>query len=86
MNHRVEAIDHYQQALKAGRKAHRQKIQRGKYPFLPVLDEILTSNMTSGEFNLGLIEIPADRIVGTKKQRTYKCICFKLYASPSGRQ
>ena len=68
MNHRVEAIDHYQQALKAGRKAHRQNIQRGKYPFLPVLDEILTSNMTSGEFNLGLIEIPADRIVGTKNK------------------
>lgn len=66
MNHRVEAVDHYQQALKAGRKAHRQNVQQGKYPFLQALDEILTSGMTSGEYNLGLIEIPADRIVGTK--------------------
>ena len=66
MNHRVELVAHYQQALKAGRKAHRQNVQQGKYPFLQVLDEILTSGMTSGEYNLGLIEIPADRIVGTK--------------------
>ena len=66
MNHRVESVDHYQQALKAGRKAHRQSVQQGKCPFLQVLDEILTSGMISGEYNLGLIEIPTDRIIGTK--------------------
>jgi len=66
MNHRAEAMEHYQQAQKAGRKAHRQNVQQGKYPYLQVLDEILSPNMTSGEYNLGLIEIPTDRIVGTK--------------------
>ena len=66
MNHRAESVEHYQQALKAGRKAHRQSVQQGKYPFLQVLDEILSSGMSSGEHNLGLIEIPADRIGGTK--------------------
>ena len=66
MNHRVESVAHYQQALKAGRKAHRQSVQQGKYPFLQVLDEILTSGMISGEYTLGLIEIPTDRIIGTK--------------------
>ena len=66
MNHRIEAVEHYQQALKTGRKTHRQSVQQGKYPFLQVLDEIMSPGMTSGECNLGLIEIPADRIVGTK--------------------
>lgn len=66
MDHRAEAVEHYQQALKAGRKVHRQNIQQGKYPFLQVLDEILTNSMTAGTVDLGLTEIPTDRIVGTK--------------------
>lgn len=66
MNHCVESVDYYQQALRAGRKAHRQSVQRGKYPFLQVLDEILTEGMAAGEVDLGLIEIPTDKIVGTK--------------------
>ena len=63
MNYRVEALDHYQQALKAGRKAHRKSVQQGEYPFLQVLDEILSDSMKEGEVDLGLIEIPIDRIV-----------------------
>ena len=78
MNHQAESKEHYQQALKAGRKAHRQNVQQGKYPFLQALDEILTSGMTSGEQNLGLIEIPADRIVGTKN---ISCRCFPRTAN-----
>ena len=66
MNHWSESANHYQQALKAGRKVHRQNIQQGKYPFLEVLDEVLTPGMTAGEQNVGLIEIPIDKIVGTK--------------------
>ena len=66
MNYRVEALDHYQQALKAGRKAHRKSVQQGEYPFLQVLDEILSDSMRGDEADLGLIEIPIDRIVGTK--------------------
>lgn len=66
MNHRAEALEHYQQALRAGRKAHRKSVQQGKYPFLQVLDEILSDSMREGEVDLGLIEIPIDRIVGTK--------------------
>ena len=66
MNHYDEARDYYLGALKSGRKAHRQDVQQGKYPFLPVLDEILTDSMTGGEVNLGVIEIPTEKIVGTK--------------------
>ena len=66
MNHRVEAVQYYQQALKAGRKSHRQDVQRGRYPFLQILDEILTDHMIAGEIDLGTMEIPTDKIVGTK--------------------
>lgn len=71
MSIRAEAAENYQQALRAGKRKHRQCVQNGTYPFLQVLDEILPDYMTAGEVNLGLIEIPIDKIVGTKtKGRT----------------
>lgn len=66
MNLRAEAVSYYQQALKQGRKAHRQSVHKGSYPYLQVLDEILTDNMIAGEVNLGILEIPIEKIVGTK--------------------
>lgn len=66
MNSRVESAEHYQQALKAGRKMQRQRIHQGLYPYLEVLDEILPNYTTAGQEDLGTIEIPADKIVGTK--------------------
>ena len=66
MNHRIEALEYYQQALKMGRKAHRQAVQQGQYPFLQILDEILADHMIAGETDLGTMEVPMDKIVGTK--------------------
>ena len=66
MNARVEAAEHYQKALKAGKKAQKQHIHQGRYPYLEILDEILRGYHTAGQEELGIIEIPADRIVGTK--------------------
>lgn len=66
MNARIEAAEHYQKALKAGRKIQRQRIHQGLYPFLEVLDELLENYETEGQEELGVIEIPADKIVGTK--------------------
>ncbi len=68
MNSHLESTNQYQLALKAGRKAYRQSIQQGEYPFLQVLDEIIGEGMAAGEINLGLIEIPTDRIIGTKSR------------------
>lgn len=71
MNNRAESAEHYQQALKAGQKDHRYRVQRDTHPYLQVLDEILPIYTTAGEVNLGLIEIPIGKIVGTKtKGRT----------------
>lgn len=71
-NNFAECKEHYRQALKAAHKEQRQHVQRGTYPYLQILDEILPAYMTAGEVNLGLINIPIDKIVGTKtKGRTH---------------
>ena len=62
----VEAQNCYQQALKQGRKAHRESVHKGSYPYLHVLDEILEGGMIVGQVDLGVMEIPTERIIGTK--------------------
>lgn len=59
-------MSEYQKARKLAQKAYRQTLAEGKYPYLEVLDERLPFLKTVGESDLGLIEIPIDRIVGTK--------------------
>ena len=66
MNLLVEAQNCYQQALKQGRKAHRESVHKGTYPYLHVLDEILEDGMIVGQVDLGVMELPTERIVGTK--------------------
>ena len=60
------SMTEYAKARKLAQKAYRQSIQEGKYPYLEVLDERLPFMKTAGESDLGLIEIPINRIVGTK--------------------
>ncbi len=56
----------YSRAHKLAQKTFRQDVSAGKFPYLQVLDELLTFSETAGEQDLGLIEIPIDRIAGTK--------------------
>lgn len=63
---RAEARDQYAQALKQGRKCHKGCILHGRYPYPHVLDEILDNDTLAGQVELGVIEIPADQIIGTK--------------------
>ena len=60
------AKDEYAQALRQGQKEYKELIAAGKSPFPAVLDEILGDTPTDAEKSIGLVEIPADRIVGTK--------------------
>lgn len=66
MSLRNESGEHYQQALKLGRKLQRQRVSQGLYPYLQILDEILPGYTTAGQEELGTIEIPVEKIVGTK--------------------
>lgn len=63
---RQEAYNQYQAALKAGQKEYKRCVARGKYPYPQVLDEILDDSMIAGRYNVGLVEIPAEQIIGTK--------------------
>ena len=60
------AHDEYSQALRQGQKEYKELTAAGKSPFPAVLDEILEN--VNGEFTqeVGLVEIPAERIIGTK--------------------
>ena len=62
---RTEALSQYRIALKAGQKCYRDCVHEKKYPYLQVLDELLRDAVTAGRVDMGIIDIPADRIAGT---------------------
>ena len=59
-------FEEYDSVYKLGVKDFRKQISKGKYPYLQVLDEILSYTEIASEINLGVVEIPIDQIVGTK--------------------
>ncbi len=61
-----EAREQYETALKVGRKTYKENVHKGRNPYLQVLDEILDGVSIAGHMGLGLLEIPADMIAGTK--------------------
>ena len=60
------ATDEYIQALKAGQKELKELSAAGKPTHPAVLDELLPENTAETVVDVGLVEIPAERIVGTK--------------------
>ena len=56
----------YTDALKQGLKEYRTAVVRGEYPYLPVLDQIIPEHHPGSERDLGVVQIPAEFIVGTK--------------------
>ena len=62
----------YEKAQKLGLKAFKAAVAMGENEYLPVLDEILEDVDIQSEVNLGLVQIPLDRVVGTSNVgRTY---------------
>lgn len=61
---RLDAVKQYENALKQGKKYYNACMSRGESPYPRVLDEFV--NMASvSSVNIGLIEVPIDRIIGT---------------------
>lgn len=56
----------YRIARELGQKEYRACVSSGRNPNLLVLDTVLQFYETQGEENLGLIDIPLERIAGTK--------------------
>lgn len=59
------AYEDYLKAQKMGLKAFKASTARGQYPYLPVLDEILSHADIEGEVYLGVMNIPLNQVVGT---------------------
>jgi basic membrane lipoprotein Med (substrate-binding protein (PBP1-ABC) superfamily) len=56
----------YEKARKSALKDFRQRTSNDIYPYLQVLDDILSYTDITSEVSLGLIDIPLDQVVGTK--------------------
>lgn len=60
------AMDEYALALRQGQKEYRELVMAGKDPHPAVLDDILPEVSTETVVDVGLVEIPANRIIGVK--------------------
>ena len=60
------ATDEYSLALRQGQKEYRELVMADRSPYPAVLDEILPENNTDAVVDVGLVEIPSERIIGTK--------------------
>lgn len=56
----------YEKVYKLAMKDFRNKTAKGMYPYLQVLDDILSYTNVVSEVNLGLVNIPLDQVKGTK--------------------
>lgn len=62
---RSEALEDYKQAVRQGQKYYHDCILQGTFPYPQVLDELMDESATAGRVELGTMDIPMDRIIGT---------------------
>lgn len=62
------ASSDYEKALRLGQKEYRSRLTNGEYPYLPVLDDLLSHTDIETRTDLGLVDIPLELIVGTSTQ------------------
>ncbi len=58
-------IGDYYKAYKLGAKEYKLRLSKGEYPYLPVLEDIVSHVDIEAQVSLGLVEIPIKSIVGT---------------------
>ena len=58
--------NYYKEALKKGQKEKKNCINEGVEPYLPALDDFITSDKVITEINMGVMQVPSEWIVGTK--------------------
>ena len=62
------ALEEYELALKKGQKEYRELVMAGKPAYPAVLDEVLEGASADAAQEVGLLEIPAERIIGVKSK------------------
>ena len=84
---RSEAMEEYQKALKLGLKEVRECQSRGRPTNPAVLHQLVGDIAADRSISVGLVEVPANRIVGTKTagvpSRPRFCPCWaEIRSSP----
>lgn len=59
------SVQDYMSALKLGRREYHACVNKGKYPYLPVMENIINDREIEAEVNLGVDQIPLRLVVGT---------------------
>lgn len=59
------SVQDYNSAVRLGKKAYNACMNKGKYPYLPVLENIIEGKEIEAEVSLGLDQIPLRLVVGT---------------------
>ncbi len=59
------SITEYMKAQKLGEKRYQASVSKNEYPYLPVLDDIVSTSDIECEVSLGLQNVPLDHVVGT---------------------
>ena len=59
-------MEEYYEALKRGQRRYQMSLAKGEYPYLPVLDDILSYSDVASAVSLGTMDIPLEKLVGTK--------------------
>ena len=62
----MSEINTYKDALKMGQREYRSCVAKGLSPCLPVLDDFISPEQLAAGVDLGIVQIPAEHIVGTK--------------------
>lgn len=58
----------YKEALKLGQKEKRRLVSQGQYPYLPVLEKMVSKERLNSGTKLGVMNIPTEFLVGTKTE------------------
>ena len=62
---RTEAVEAFRAAHRKAQKTYRDAMDHGRYPYPPVLDEILRDQTIAGRIELGVLTVPTADVVGT---------------------
>lgn len=62
----AEVKEEYKNALKAGHKEYTERVLQNRNPYPEVLDEKLKTVPVGSTLDVGMVDIPVDRIVGVK--------------------
>ena len=69
------SVQDYLSAVKIGKKEYHACVNKGTYPYLPVLEDIIDENSIDREVSLGSDQIPLRLVVGTcTAGRTTSCL------------